>query len=186
MDWFRIRHTIGMLLTLSPMKRAEYLKKNHVFHHVGRNCMVMFRKIPLFPELISLGDNVWIASQVSFVTHDVIHHMLNYYCQKPYFHEQIGCIDIKDNVFIGSNTTLLPNISIGPNTIVGAGSIVNKSLGSGVFAGNPAKYIGSFEDFMKKRTSSPTTRNVNQTKSGRLSKETIEDCWAILEKNTEL
>ncbi|MCD7998109.1 MAG: hypothetical protein LUH21_12815 [Clostridiales bacterium] len=32
----------------------------------------MFRKIPLYPKLISFGDNVWIASEVSFVTHDVI------------------------------------------------------------------------------------------------------------------
>ena len=77
MDWYRIKHTIGMYLTLTATKRASYLRKNHIFRHMGNNCMTMFRKIPLYPKLISFGDNVWIASNVTFITHDVIHRMIN-------------------------------------------------------------------------------------------------------------
>ena len=139
MDWRRFHHTIMMYLILSPMKRAEYLRKHTVFHHVGVNCMVMFRKVPLYSELISLGDNVWIASNVSLITHDVIHHT-----------ENIGCIEILDNVFIGANSTILSNVTIGPDTIIGANSLVNRSIGSGVYAGVPAKYICSIEDYQKK------------------------------------
>ncbi len=176
MDWFRVKHTIGMFLTLSPMKRAEYLRKKSIFHHVGKNCMVMFRKIPLYPELISLGNNVWVASQVTFVTHDAIHHMLNYALRDNLVDENIGCIEIKDNVFIGSNTTLLPNVSIGPNAIIGAGSIVSKSIGSGVYVGNPARYICSFDDFINKRIGLDHFR-VDRSSSWALSQETVDACW---------
>lgn len=77
MDWYRLRHTVGMCLTMSATKRAEYIKKHDIFYHMGDNCMTMFRKIPLYPKLISFGNNVWIASNVSFVTHDVIHNVIN-------------------------------------------------------------------------------------------------------------
>ena len=98
--------------------------------------MTMFRKIPLYPKLISIGDNVWIASSVLFVTHDVIHRMLNNMITGKIFQENVGCIDIKDNVFIGSNTTILPNTVIESNTIIAAGSLVNHSIpGNGVYGG---------------------------------------------------
>lgn len=77
MDWHRIRHTIGMYLCSTAIKRASYLKKHDILYHIGENCMTMFRKIPLYPKLISMGNNVWIASDVLFVPHDVIHKMLN-------------------------------------------------------------------------------------------------------------
>ena len=127
MDWYRIKHTVGMYLSSTGMKRANYLRKHQILHHVGDNCMVMMRKIPLYPHLISLGNNVWIAAQVSFVPHDVIHRMLNNKFDTDEFQENLGCIDIKDNVFIGSNSTILPNVTIGPDTIVAAGTLVNKN-----------------------------------------------------------
>lgn len=131
MNWYRIKHTIGMCLQGSGQKRARYLKKHKVFHDIGKHCMVMFRKIPLYPKLISIGDNVWIATGVVLIPHDAIHHMLNNYIKGENFKEDIGCINIRDNVFIGSNSTILSNVTIGPNTIVGAGALVNKSLQGG-------------------------------------------------------
>lgn len=64
MDWYRNRHTIGMYLCPTAMKRAMYLKKRGIFYHISDNCMMMFQKIPLYPKLISFGDNVWVASDV--------------------------------------------------------------------------------------------------------------------------
>lgn len=118
MNWDRIRHTMGMCLQNTGQKRANYLKKHDLFRHVGNHCMIMMRKIPLYPKLISLGDNVWVASNVLFVTHDAIHYMLNYCIEGKEFAENIGPIDIRDNVFIGSNSTILPNVTIGSNTII--------------------------------------------------------------------
>ena len=131
MNWYRVCHTIGMHLTFFAQARARYIKKHNIFYHMGDKCMVMFRKIPLYPKLISFGNNVWIASDVLLVPHDAIHHMLNYCVKGGDFQENVGCIDIKDNVFIGSNSTILPDVTIGPNTIVGAGTLVNKSLRGG-------------------------------------------------------
>lgn len=136
MDWYRIRHTIGMHLCSTAIKRAAYLKKHDILYHIGDNCMTMFRKIPLYPKLISMGNNVWIASDVLFVPHDVIHRMLNNKLETDEFQENLGCIDIKDNVFVGSNSTILPNVTIGPDTIIAAGSLINKSIpGNGVYGG---------------------------------------------------
>lgn len=175
MDWYRIRHTIGMYLSPTAIKRAEYLKKHGILYHIGDNCMTMFRKIPLYPKLISLGNNVWIASQVCFVPHDVIHRMLNNRDSSDMFQEYLGCIDIKDNVFIGSNTTILPNVTIGPNAIVAAGSLVNKSIKTGVYAGVPAKYICSLDEFTEKRKKYPAI-SITRGKGG-LSEDTINACW---------
>ena len=177
MDLQRIIHTLRMIIIFSPMKRAEYLQKKKIFRHVGKNCMVMFRKIPLYSQLISLGDNVWIASNVSFITHDVIHHMLNYEIREKRFAENIGCIDIKDNVFIGSNTSILSNVTIGPNTIVGAGTLVNKNIQNGVYAGVPAKYICSMEDFMSRREQIQKSA-IWHHGNGSLTEKEIELQWA--------
>lgn len=43
---------------------------------------------------------------------------------------------------ITSNVTILPGVTIGDNTVIGAGSVVTKNIPSGVFAaGNPCKVI---------------------------------------------
>lgn len=58
-----------------------------------------------------------------------------------------------DNVFIGCNTTILGNVRIGSNVIIGAGSVVTKDIPSNsVVVGNPAKVIGTFEEFLEKRS----------------------------------
>ena len=61
----------------SPMRRAEYMKKHGIFHSVGDRVMITSRKIPLYAKLISIGNNVWMASGVEFIPHDVTHFMLN-------------------------------------------------------------------------------------------------------------
>ena len=82
--------------------------------------MFMFRKLPLYGDLISVGNNVFFASNVSLVTHDVTHKMLNRYDPTLKLSEYIGCIEIGDNVFVGANTTILYNSRIPSNTIIGA------------------------------------------------------------------
>lgn len=181
----RVINTIGMYMNFSGQKRAEYLRKHNVLRNIGTNCMVMFRKIPLYPKLISFGNNVWIASNVSFVTHDVIHRMLNNVDKEGNYTEKTGCIDIKDNVFVGANTTILYDVSIGPNTIIGAGSLVNKSIGSGVYAGIPARYICSFEDYQEKRKCSPVV--IPKKIRGELTEDTVKEVWDLFnsENNTD-
>lgn len=66
--------------------------------------------------------------------------------------ERNGCIGIGDNVFIGSNTTVLYDVKIGSNIVVGAGSLVNKDIpDNSVVTGVLARVIGTFENLKKKR-----------------------------------
>lgn len=73
----RLRQTLHMYFTLNPRKRTKYLRDNHIFASMGENCSIMDRKIPLYANLIKLGNNVHIASKVDFIVHDIAHIVLN-------------------------------------------------------------------------------------------------------------
>ncbi|MCE9640174.1 MAG: hypothetical protein K8S22_08520 [Betaproteobacteria bacterium] len=55
-----------------------------------------------------------------------------------------GVIDVADDVWIGANTVILPDVSIGKGAIIGAGSVVTKDVPAySIAAGVPAKVIGT-------------------------------------------
>ncbi len=134
-------------------KKAEYLKTHHIFSYIGNFVRFQPRIVPFYPELIKLHDNVFIARNVHFETHDTIHSVLNSAgIANIRFPEFVGCIKIMGNCLIGSDVTILYRTRIGRNVIVGSGSLVTRDLASdSVYAGVPAKRIGSFEDFVSKR-----------------------------------
>jgi maltose O-acetyltransferase len=58
-------------------------------------------------------------------------------------------ISIKENCFIGHSVTVLCGVTIGPNSIVGAGSVVTKDVPPNtVVAGSPAKIVCSLEEYL--------------------------------------
>ncbi len=135
-------------------KKTEFIRKHHLFGSIGNNCSIQKWKLPLHSELVYLHDNVKIASNVGFVTHDIIHCMLNKKYDTLDFVEKVGCIEIMNNVFIGSGTRILYNTRIGNNVIIGSGSLVNKDIpDNSVCAGIPARYICSFDEYVKKAAS---------------------------------
>ena len=107
---------------------------------IGEGCR--FAGIPSFgtePYLITLGNHVAIASNVVFITHDggtfVFRHLERYRKVIKY-----GRITILDHCVIGERTIILPGVTIGPNSVVAAGSVVSRNIPPGVLAaGNPAK-----------------------------------------------
>lgn len=97
-----------------------------------------------WPWLISVGDNVTLASNVRILAHDAS-------TVKVGAHTRIGIVRVGNNVFIGADSIVLCNTRIGDNVIIGAGSVVTKDVPSNsVYAGNPAKYICSFEEYQRK------------------------------------
>ena len=132
--------------------RSKYIKRHKsLFHHIGENVMWQPRQFPADPEFISIGNNVKIAANVSFTNHDILYGMLNCKYQTNEFNKLQGCIRIGDNVMIGANTMILPNVQIGNNVVVGGGSIVTKDIPNNcVAAGVPCKVIGSFDALEKK------------------------------------
>lgn len=148
----RYSDMIRLFFISSSMKRAEYMKKKGIFHSIGDRCMITSRKIPLYGKLISIGNNVWMASGVEFITHDVCHYMLNGLDKNQKYTEKIGCIEVGNNVFIGADVKILYDVKIGDNVIIAAGTLVNKDVPSNVVIGGvPAKVIGQFDDFVEKR-----------------------------------
>ena len=164
----RMKQTILLNLKRGTQKRAEYL-------------------IPLYPELIKLHNNIMIASNVRFVTHDAIHHVLNGYEKIRgggyEYPECLGCIEIMDNVFVGAYSTILYGVRIGENVIIGSNSLVNRDLApNGVYAGIPARRICGFEEFVQKRRKQ---KFATIEKNQHISKEEIENAWDLFNRNHE-
>ena len=153
----RLMQTIGLFLRRRASGRGKYLRDKHIFAEVGENVRFQPRLIPLYPELISIGNYVRIAPKVTFVTHDVVNAIWNSDPDFPghgTYREYMGCIKIDNNVFVGVGVTIMANVHIGSNVVIGAGSVVTKDLPGGyVYAGVPAKPICTIEEFAAKRES---------------------------------
>lgn len=143
---------LKMLLCCNGVKRAEFLKENKVFYSMGDHCYWHPTKIPVENYLMNIHDNVVVAANVTFLTHDVMEYMFNYIDGRATHSQYIGSIEIFDNCFIGANSTIMYNVKIGPNAIVAAGSVVTKDVPEGaIVGGNPARIIGKFDDLKNKR-----------------------------------
>ena len=140
MEIIRLWHQIHLLIIRGSKRRVEYLKKHHIFHECGENVYMQQRKIPLYANLISLHNNIRIASDVTFLTHDVMHTVFSNVAGKQY-QEKAGCIEICDNVFIGSHTVILYDTKIGPNAIVAAGSVVTHDVPPGSIVGQTVRKL---------------------------------------------
>ena len=183
----RLWQTLRMYSILEPVKRTEYLRKNNIFASLGENCSIEDRIIPLYAKCIRIGNNVRLASHVLLITHDVSYFVLNNLGLKTNagkrFEEKIGCIDIGDNVFVGSNSTILYDVKIGNNVIIGAGSVVNHDIpDNSVAAGVPARVICSFDEFVEKRRKDISYPETIATSNQRISDELIDWCWEQFDK----
>ena len=97
-----------------------------------------------WPWLITVGDNVTLATGVKLLAHDAS-------TAKAGVHTKIGIVQIGNNVFVGANSIVLPNVRIGDNVIIGAGSVISKDVPSNsVYAGNPAHLICTFSEYCEK------------------------------------
>lgn len=165
-------------------RRADYARKKHIYAHVGKRVSIQSRMIPVYSELISFGNNVSVARNVDFVTHDVIHEVLNSLPEEERkgqkFKEKIGCIEIMDNVMIGSNSVILYGTRIGPNVIIASGSVVSKDCEpNSVYAGVPARRIGSFVDYVQKRIALESNSEITTTTHNQnLTEQEVTDSWA--------
>lgn len=91
---------------------------------------------------VKIGNNVWIGPNCGIYTAT---HPLNSE-ERTAGIEFAKPITIGNNVWIGGNVCILPGVSIGDNTVIGAGSVVVKDIPSNVLAvGNPCKPIKSVD-----------------------------------------
>jgi acetyltransferase-like isoleucine patch superfamily enzyme len=127
---------------------AEYLKKRGRLHSIGENVAVNSDVVITDPEYVRIGNNVLLSS-CTLVGHNGAVSVLNRAYNLKL--DDVGKIDIKDNVFIGIGAIILPGVTIGPNAIVGAGAVVTKDVPPGsIVGGVPARVIGDVDSYVKK------------------------------------
>lgn len=140
-------------------KRKELLKK--MFNSIGENCHI---EPPLHANwaghFVSLGNNVYINFHLTLVD-DTYIDIGDYTMIGPNVTLAAGThpispqlrqkasqynlpIHIGKNVWLGAGVIVLPGVSIGDNSIIGAGSIVTKDIPANVIAvGNPCHILRS-------------------------------------------
>lgn len=117
----------------------------HVFF--GNNIYVNFNATLVDDANIYIGNDVMIAPNVTIATAahpidpELRHEALQYNLE----------VHVGNNVWIGANTVVLPGVTIGDNTVIGAGSVVTKDIPANVVAfGNPCKVQREISDHDKK------------------------------------
>lgn len=110
---------------------------------IGNNVFIGCQSGFAIARQIIIGDNCYLASAVKIFDNDG--HPLD--PQKRRQGEPVKAKDIRpvklcDNVWIGTGSILLKGVTIGENSVVGAGSVVTKDVAANtIVAGNPAKVI---------------------------------------------
>ncbi len=91
---------------------------------IGYDCVLETSR----PHLITIGNNVVLSVRATLIAH---------------FRGSTGIV-IEDNAFIGPGAIILPNVRIGANAVVTAGSVVSSSVPAAtVVQGNPARPIAT-------------------------------------------
>ncbi|MCI9167866.1 MAG: sugar O-acetyltransferase [Dorea sp.] len=113
---------------------------------IGMNCTFVDN------QEIRIGDRVMIASNVQIYTaaHPVLpkERLVSDWKERKttFFRTYARPVEIKDNVWIGGGCIILPGVVIGENSVVGAGSVVNRDVPANcVAAGNPCRVIRYLE-----------------------------------------
>lgn len=155
-----IKRMIKAILRRLKGQSADDVKKEWLLQHGLR----MGEKVDCFswqgmdfqyPGLITIGNEVTIASGCRLLAHDASVGCLTK-------STRVGVVEIGDHCFIGADTTILPNVRIGEWSIVGAGSVVTKDIPPYcVAAGNPARVICTTEEFKEKHEEGLRTRFVS-------------------------
>jgi maltose O-acetyltransferase len=98
-----------------------------------------------YPYLIRIGDNSSLANDVRLLAHDAT----------PFKftdgYTRLGKIEVKENCFIGERTIILPGVTIGPNVLVAAGSLINRDIPpNSCVAGVPARVYAKFDSLIER------------------------------------
>jgi maltose O-acetyltransferase len=107
--------------------------------HIGARCFVNYDVILLDAAPITVGDDVLIGPRAQLVT--ALHPVDDIAARRGGW-ESAAPITIGDNVWLAAGVIVCPGVSIGADTVVGAGSVVTGDIPAGVLAaGNPCRII---------------------------------------------
>jgi maltose O-acetyltransferase len=126
--------SIGEATDVRPPLRCDYGWNTHI----GARSFVNVGAVFLDVARIDLGEDVQVGPNVQFLTPthpiDPALRLTKWEAAEP--------IVVGDNVWLGGGVIILPGVTIGENTVVGAGAVVTKDLPANVVAvGNPARVL---------------------------------------------
>lgn len=130
-----IRKLIRKVGRIAGSLRISYLRLTGI--SIGKNCMISWgAKLDVTRGEIIIGDRCTITHGCVILSHDRSSKRININDRGQ------GTVRLGNDVFIGVNSIILRDVTIGDYSIVGAGSVVTKDVPPNVVvAGNPAKII---------------------------------------------
>lgn len=163
---FQDIHTHGVPYIMVAMGGRMNIGRNfHINNGVKGNPIGCYERCTLFVDRgasIEIGDNVGMsqASLVSMCSIKIGNNVkigggtmiftTDFHSIDPQTraskddakHRKVAPVVICDNVFVGARCIILKGVTIGKNSVIGAGSVVTKSVSDNqIWAGNPAKFI---------------------------------------------
>ncbi len=151
----------------NPERFIKHLRKCGV--SIGDGCKIFadLRTVRIDvsrPSLVTIGNNVCINQNFTLLTHDFATWVFrNVYKD---FIASSGKVKICDNVIFGSNVTILKGVTIGENCIIGACSVITRSIPpNSVVVGIPGKVICKIEEYYNKRKSIQIQEAIEYAKS---------------------
>lgn len=150
-SWFvkgAFTHLLSLIITyLIGWPHARNVIFRFMGMKIGRNCHISSRSIPdpLLPELIEFENGSGCGIGVQLLTHNVMN--IKHACFS------FGPIRICENARIGAFSIILPGVTIGRGSIIGAGSVVSNDIPPYSIAyGSPAKVVREFTESEKIET----------------------------------
>jgi acetyltransferase-like isoleucine patch superfamily enzyme len=125
---------VGKGVNILPPFRCDYGYRIEV----GENFFANYNFIVLDGNYVRIGDNVWIAPNVGIYAagHPIDRD------ERVAGLEYAFPVTIGDNVWIGGGVNIIGGVTIGKDSVIGAGSVVVSDIPEGVVAvGNPCKVI---------------------------------------------
>ncbi len=145
----KIKNTILSMLAYScPINSLRILLHRWRGVNIGKNVFIgqHCHIDNLYPDYIYIADNASINSDCMILTH--FNPMKRY---AAIMSARVAPVVIGEGVILGVRATILPGVSIGQNSIVSAGSVVEKNIPDySLVRGNPAKIITNYKSLMTK------------------------------------
>ena len=160
----KIKHELIMwyqqLLKFIPGKLGCFFRNFLLPYKNGTNVLLWDGTHIDNPSKLIIGDNVFInrgcvinASGKITIANNVLIGSGVIICSQNYNHIEIDTninkqgyitapVIINENVWIGERAVILPGVTVGSNSVIGAGSIITQNIPANcIYAGNPAKLI---------------------------------------------
>ena len=125
-----------------PCSSHHSVATTEVTSHIGEEAFINYDCVFLDCNRITIGREVQIAPRVQIYTAT---HPLDAATRRSKLEFALPVV-IKDGAWLGGGVIVCPGVTIGENTVVGAGSVVTRDLPPGVLAvGNPCRVLRSLD-----------------------------------------